>query len=339
MMESHPSDGKVAGPRRGLELFRNCPRLRVLVCGGDGTVGWVLDVMDKMGLGQRQIPVGFMPLGTGNDLSRSLNCGSGYGGTAVKKYLRRLLPDCYAPTKLDRWAVTAVPRDLPAAANAAAVSKGDRVLRYNGAELEIATELPQAVFNNYFSVGTDALIALRFHVRREANPERFKSRNKNKMVYGWIGAGGVLGRPMRHLSQQIELRCDGKDYTELLRKKGVSAVAFLNIGSYMAGCDVWGTKKACRSADKSQLAPPSLSDKLLEVVGMTSVSFVKAQSLGKIGLTHAIRICQCSEAVLTTYKPLPFQQDGEAVMLDGPCEITVSLKSQSTLLCKADKGR
>lgn len=31
--------------------------LQILVCGGDGTVGWVMDVMDKMGLAERNIPV------------------------------------------------------------------------------------------------------------------------------------------------------------------------------------------------------------------------------------------------------------------------------------------
>ena len=79
------------GPEPAIELFRKVAGARLLACGGDGTVGWLLKVrmlvatssdnlfdhfwllkvMDKMQLAA-QPPVGVLPLGTGNDLSRSL---------------------------------------------------------------------------------------------------------------------------------------------------------------------------------------------------------------------------------------------------------------------------
>lgn len=81
-------------------------RLRILACGGDGTIAWILKVIHQLDL-QPQPPVAIMPLGTGNDLSRSFRWGAEFehgwikGHASVYSTLKRVAD---APVKnLDCW--------------------------------------------------------------------------------------------------------------------------------------------------------------------------------------------------------------------------------------------
>ena len=69
-------------------------------------------------------------------------------------------------------------------------------------------------------------------------------------------------------------QCDGKDYTEIIRRKGLEAVAFLNIYSYAAGTRPWGTKAAV-----DNFKAPRIDDGLVEVCPIHALPPPLEQSL------------------------------------------------------------
>ena len=46
------------GPGPAIELYRRVPGLRLLACGGDGTVGWILSALDRLQDDQHPLQVG-----------------------------------------------------------------------------------------------------------------------------------------------------------------------------------------------------------------------------------------------------------------------------------------
>ncbi|KAF0990391.1 hypothetical protein HZS_6685 [Henneguya salminicola] len=62
----------------GLNAIKLLPRFRLLICGGDGTVGWVLSEIDKSHFNPTKIKIAVFPLGTGNDFSRVFGWGRSF---------------------------------------------------------------------------------------------------------------------------------------------------------------------------------------------------------------------------------------------------------------------
>ncbi|XP_066522828.1 diacylglycerol kinase delta-like isoform X2 [Hoplias malabaricus] len=99
------------GPHLGLRLFQKFDTFRILVCGGDGSVGWVLSEIDTLTL-HKQCQLGVLPLGTGNDLARVLGWGAACDDdTQLPQILEKLER---ASTKmLDRWSIMVYETKFP----------------------------------------------------------------------------------------------------------------------------------------------------------------------------------------------------------------------------------
>ncbi|XP_044731224.1 eye-specific diacylglycerol kinase isoform X2 [Chrysoperla carnea] len=287
------------GPKMGLELFRKAPNLRVLACGGDGTVGWVLSILDQIQI-VPQPAVGVLPLGTGNDLARALGWGGGYTDEPISKILANIGES--DTILLDRW-------ELNVEKNPDAEPNEDG-----------KDNLPLNVVNNYFSLGVDAHIALEFHEAREAHPEKFNSRLRNKMFYGQAGGKDLLKRKWKGLAEFVKLECDGKDLTPKLKEHKVHAIVFLNIPSYGGGTHPWN-----RSGGSVE---PATDDGMIEVVGLTTYQLPLLQAGG-----HGTCITQCKSANIITSKTIPMQVDGEACKLK-PSIIKMTLLNKATMLAK-----
>nr|CAB3237538.1 diacylglycerol kinase delta [Phallusia mammillata] len=100
-----------SGPQVGLKMFRKFDTFRILICGGDGSVGWVLNELDKLNM-QNKAQVGVLPLGTGNDLAQVMGWGNVCDDdTQVPAIIERY--ERASAKLLDRWSVKAYEGKTP----------------------------------------------------------------------------------------------------------------------------------------------------------------------------------------------------------------------------------
>uniref|UniRef100_A0A8B9HKB9 Diacylglycerol kinase n=1 Tax=Astyanax mexicanus TaxID=7994 RepID=A0A8B9HKB9_ASTMX len=296
------------GPKDGLEMYRKVPNLRILVCGGDGTVGWILSVLDDLQLNP-QPAVAVLPLGTGNDLARTLNWGGGYTDEPVSKILSHVEDGNIV--QLDRWNLSVEPNP-----EATEDEKDEHQ----------TDKLPINIFNNYFSLGFDAHVTLEFHESREAKPEKFNSRLRNKMFYAGTAFSDFLMRSSKDLSKHIRVVCDGMDLTSKVQELKLQCLLFLNIPRYCAGTTPWGNP-----SEHHDFEPQRHDDGCIEVIGFTMTSLATLQVGG-----HGERLHQCREVMLTTFKPIPVQVDGEPCRL-APSIIRITLRNQANMVQKTKR--
>ncbi|KAG5891465.1 hypothetical protein JTB14_004410 [Gonioctena quinquepunctata] len=308
------------GPLPGLYVFRNIQNYKILVCGGDGTIGWVLQCLDNVGQdSQCSSPAcAIVPLGTGNDLARVLRWGTGYSGAEDPLSLLRDLIDA-EEIRLDRWTVVFHPED----------KSDDNVKQVNSTVVAGSTSEDNSqifVMNNYFGIGIDADLCLDFHNAREENPSKFISRLHNKSVYVKMGLRKMVGPKMcKDLHKEVRLEVDGK----LVELPQVEGIIILNILSWGSGANPWGPEK------DDQFSKPNHWDGMLEVVGVTGVVH-----LGQIqsGLRTAMRIAQGGHIKIHLNSDIPVQVDGEP-WVQSPCDVVVLKSALKATMLKKMKGK
>ncbi|CAH6879472.1 diacylglycerol kinase theta isoform X2 [Phodopus roborovskii] len=268
------------GPLPGFHLFSQVPCFRVLVCGGDGTVGWVLAALEetRRHLACPEPSVAILPLGTGNDLGRVLRWGAGYSGEDPFSVLVSV--DEADAVLMDRWTILLDAHETDSAENGV-----------------VDTEPPKIVqMSNYCGIGIDAELSLDFHQAREEEPGKFTSRFHNKGVYVRVGLQKISHS--RSLHKEIRLQVEQQE----VELPNIEGLIFINIPSWGSGADLWG------SDSDSRFEKPRIDDGLLEVVGVTGVVHM-GQVQG--GLRSGIRIAQGSYFRVTLLKATPVQVDGE----------------------------
>ncbi|KAG9456020.1 hypothetical protein H6P81_000528 [Aristolochia fimbriata] len=317
----------------------NCARdtrekMRVMVAGGDGTVGWVLGSLSELYKENREPvpPVGIIPLGTGNDLARSFGWGGSFPfawRSAVKRSLLRAVsgPIC----RLDSWQVlVSMPSEekleLPYS-----LKRTDSSLFYQDGDIE--GDWPdkatcfEGVFYNYFSIGMDAQVAYGFHHLRDEKPYLANGPIANKLIYsgysctqGWFFTPCISDPGLRGLNNILRVhikKVNCSEWEQIRVPSSVRAVVALNLHNYGSGRNPWGNLKP-DYLEKRGFVEAHSDDGLLEIFGLKQgwhASFVMVEliSAKHIAQAAAIRL----EVRGDQWKDAFMQMDGEPNLSSG----------------------
>ncbi|KAG8372433.1 hypothetical protein BUALT_Bualt12G0065600 [Buddleja alternifolia] len=259
-------------------------KLRIVVAGGDGTVGWVLGCLGELNKeGRLPVPpTGIIPLGTGNDLSRSFGWGGSFPFNWRSSVKRTLDKVGRGPTaRLDSWhALISMPagKELETPYSL----KGTEEMPLDQ-ELEVEGELPekvacyQGVFYNYFSIGMDAQVAYGFHHLRNEKPYLAQGPISNKIIYsgysctqGWFFTPCTSDPGLRSLKNILRIyikKVNCSKWEQIPVPSSVRSIVVLNLPSYGSGRNPWGNLKP-DYLEKRGFVEAHADDGFIEIFGL-----------------------------------------------------------------------
>ncbi|KAH7674860.1 Diacylglycerol kinase (ATP) protein [Dioscorea alata] len=303
-------------------------KLRIMVAGGDGTVGWVLGSLAELVAQNREPvpPVGIIPLGTGNDLSRSYGWGGSFPFVWRSAMKRSLLRAATGPIcRLDSWQiVVSMPKEekveLPHSLRHLDRADFSQDLDIEDETLEKFSCFG-GVFYNYFSIGMDAQIAYGFHHLRNQKPYLAQGPITNKLIYsgytctqGWFCTPCIGGPGLRGLKNIMQLsikRANCSNWEQIPVPSDVRSLVALNLHNYGSGRNPWGHPKP-EYLEKRGFVEAHADDGLLEIFGLKQgwhASFVM------VDLITAKHIAQAAAIKLEIrggdWKKAYMQMDGE----------------------------
>ncbi|KAK4485549.1 hypothetical protein RD792_008192 [Penstemon davidsonii] len=303
-------------------------RLRIVVAGGDGTVGWVLGCLGELNK-QGRLPVpptGIVPLGTGNDLSRSFDWGGSFPFNWKSGIKRTLDKVTSGPiSHLDSWHVLmSMPAgkelETPHSLKETQETPLDQDLEVDG-DMPEKVNCYQGVFYNYFSIGMDAQVAYGFHNLRNKKPYLAQGPITNKMIYsgysckqGWFFTPCISDPGLRSLKNILRIyvkKVNCSKWEQILVPSSVRSIVLLNLPSYGSGRNPWGNLKP-NYLEKRGFVEAHADDGLLEIFGLKQgwhASMVMAEliSAKHIAQASAIRF----ELRGGEWKKAYMQMDGE----------------------------
>ncbi|PPD81636.1 hypothetical protein GOBAR_DD21439 [Gossypium barbadense] len=282
--------------------------IRVVVAGGDGTVGWVLGCLGVLHEKDQfpVPPVAIIPLGTGNDLARSFGWGGSFPfsrRSAIKRALQRATNGriCH----LDSWHVVV---QMPG---------GEVVDPPHSLKTTEVCDVDQM----------DAQVAYGFHHLRNEKPYLAQGPISNKnlkiegrvpdkvncyegVFYNYFSIGMVSQGLNNILSIHIKRKNSSK-WEPIEIPRSVRAIVALNLHSYGSGRNPWGNLKP-DYLQKRGFVEAHVDDGILEIFGLKQgwhASFVMVE------LISAKHIAQASSIRLELsggdWRDAFLQMDGE----------------------------
>eukprot|EP00826_Nyctotherus_ovalis_P025699 TRINITY_DN1994_c0_g1_i5.p1 TRINITY_DN1994_c0_g1~~TRINITY_DN1994_c0_g1_i5.p1 ORF type:complete len:505 (-),score=150.65 TRINITY_DN1994_c0_g1_i5:111-1625(-) len=290
-----------------LNKFKDFPKWRIVVAGGDGTIASVLNYVYDTLKPKYYPEVSLIPLGTGNDLSQVLGWGKTISDTDVYDYLLNLEGRSMM-TLLDRWKVTLT------------YQRQEKVWQGLKREAKVKTVVESSYMYNYLGLGIDAKITKDFHTLREQYPSLFSSRLLNKFIYSQAGTRELIMGACRNMHQKIKLFCNDKE----IALPYIEGLTVINITSQAGGTDYWGN----HLPEIRGFSHQSISDQVIEAVGVSGTLHI-GQCM--IGLDGGLRLCQ-GNSIRIQVDPkqnVPIQIDGEPLMKqDGIATIDIKFDQQ-----------